>query len=178
MQLEGLLALNTGSVEQLRALQEERCRLARFAEDELEELLGLKDLVYTDMMLGRFGVAIHDGRELAERFRRRGFASHVGYVLADLSVALTLNGEVDEAVHVLREAVPQLRHAGVVWRRLALFALIAFLRGRKDSAARLLGAEEVIFEKSGHRRIWDESARTTKSLIGCSKRLRRTCSRA
>jgi hypothetical protein len=146
----------TGPVDEYRIVQEERCSFSRLEGNELAELHSLCNLVMVDVMLGRFDAAIRDGRELTERFRRRGFAANLAHPLSVLSTALVLDGALDEAVGVLRELFPLLKHEGSVWKRLDQFALIALLHGRKDSAARLWGAAESSLQKFGYGRAMDE----------------------
>ena len=143
----------TGPVEELRAVQEERCRIARLAGNELDELAGLRNLVALDVLLGHYDAAIRDGRQLVGQFRRRGFALHLGYLLATIAWALAMRGTLDEALHVLREAVPVLRHDTAVFTVLDVFALTALLRGRADNAARLAGAADAVVNHFGYRRL-------------------------
>lgn len=146
----------TGPAEELRAAAEQRRRLAYLAESTFDELSACAALVYADTMLGRFDEATRGGRELVAQFRRSGFAVHLGYPLADLALALSLKGELDEAVSLMREAVPLLKQQADLLFVLDRFALIAFLRGHTDSAARLFGASKALFEKLGHKRFFDE----------------------
>jgi len=92
----------TGPAEALRAAAEQLQNVAYLAESPLDELSARYSLVYADTMLGRFDEAIRGGRELVAQFRRSGFASHLGYPLADLALALSLKGELDEAVRLMR----------------------------------------------------------------------------
>jgi tetratricopeptide (TPR) repeat protein len=144
------------AAEALRAAAEQRQNVAYLAESPLDELSARDSLVYADTMLGRFDEAIRGGRELVAQFRRSGFASHLGYPLADLALALSLKGDLDEAVRLMREAVPLLKQQAGVLFVLDRIALIAFLRGRTDSAARLFGAGKALLEKLGHKRFFDE----------------------
>ena len=122
----------------------------------MHELLCLSNLVLIDVILGRFDAAVRDGRELAGQYRRAGFVAQLDYLLMILLIALMLRGTLDEAEGVLREAFPLLKREGSVWKRLDLFALIVFLRGRKESAARLSGAAEASLQKFGYGRAIDQ----------------------
>jgi len=158
----------TGSVDEYQASQRERCRLARLAEDELDELLGLRHLVSADLMLGRLDAVIRDGRELAARFRRRGFSAHLWYLILDISMALALRGALDEAIVALREALPLLKHGAAMWYVLNLIALIALVRGREETAARLFGSAQAISERVGYQRLMGRQYRQEE----VAKRLR------
>jgi tetratricopeptide (TPR) repeat protein len=153
--LETVLCL-TGPAEELRATAEQRLHFAYLAESTLDELSARAGLVFADTMLGRLDESIRGGRELIEQFRRSGFAAHLGSPLADLALALSLKGELDDAVRLMREAVPLLKQQADVLFVLDRIALIAFLRGRTDSAARLFGAGNALFEKLAHKRFFDE----------------------
>ncbi|HEU0201369.1 MAG TPA: adenylate/guanylate cyclase domain-containing protein [Burkholderiaceae bacterium] len=131
----------TGLVEEYRLVQEERCRLARLAQSELDELLGRANLVLVEVTVGRLDAALADAQRLVERCRQQGFAENgnFAYPLVGLAFAHAKHGDVAAAAAALREALPLVKYRSTVLRLVDLFALLAFLRGERETAARLVG---------------------------------------
>ena len=85
---------------------------------------------------------------LVDQFRQHGIAgAYLGYLLAHVAMALALRGRLKEALPLLREAAPALRAGAMVWRLLDLFALIALLRGRKDTRGAIVRRRRGNFQK-------------------------------
>ena len=147
-------------------------QLARLAGSELDEIDARFHLIRDQITGGMLGNAIDDGRQLIEQCRRRR-TPHIGGLLAYLGLALALHGDLEEAAHVLLEAVPQNRLAGSLWRVIDVFVLVALLRGRKDSAARLFGVGRNRYATLGHvrqittRRLHDDALLHLQREIGC-----------
>lgn len=96
--------------------------------------------------------AISEGRELALRLREARQSDTLGFVLGVLAGALTVRGDLNEALIVAREAAPLLRDYGRLFWLFDHLALLAALDGRAKDAALIAGYSNAVYEKSGRTR--------------------------
>ena len=124
----------------------------------------LNSLLLSATMLGRHSEAIAHGRELVALARRAGSnRNNVYQAVSNLSAVLTDSGQIDEAIELAREVVPELTRSGeeVLLHSLAL---LAFKRGRASDAARVLGRAAAMHDE--HKtKIEPDQDRARKKLL-------------
>src|SRR5882762_4335775 len=111
---------------------EEMLELATALDDKRMALAALIYLEQIAAAQGRLEESVARGRDLAKRVRRDRFlrSGIENIVLGNLSMSLTLSGEIDEALELARLAYPLVEQAGRVLDMLDSHALLAFKRGR------------------------------------------------
>jgi predicted ATPase/DNA-binding winged helix-turn-helix (wHTH) protein len=104
--------------------------------------------------LDRLEESVARGRELLELMRqdRTVAVCHEGYVYGNLCMSLTELGQVDEALEMARRAYAFREQAGGSLCILDPFARLAFMRGRIEDAARILGRADMRYATSHEKR--------------------------
>jgi len=107
--------------------------------------------------------AIAAGRALATKLRSARHSYVRGFVLGLLSAALTVRGDLDEALAVAREAAPLLRDQRELFWLFDQLALRSALAGLLTDAALLAGYAEAIRKENSHPR-WPIAQRASDRL--------------
>jgi tetratricopeptide (TPR) repeat protein len=146
---------------------------ARTAGAERELMSVLLNLTDTKWAFGELDGTISDLRELVARMRQSQLPAYsvLGYMLGCLAGALTERGNLEEAISVIREAMPLLRDEGSYWRFLDHVALRVALVGNLDDAARLEGFCDAAFRAQGDEREPNEARLRARLLDLLHERL-------
>jgi len=104
--------------------------------------------------LGRLEESVARGRDLLELMRqdRTVAVCNEGYVYGNLCMSLTELGRVEEALEMARRAYAFREQAGGALCILDPFARLAFMRGRVQDAARILGRADMRYATSQEKR--------------------------
>jgi tetratricopeptide (TPR) repeat protein len=129
---------------------------------ELATALGDRRLAFSALIsqeqalasLDRLEESVARGHELLELMRqdRTVAVCHEGYVYGNLCMSLTELGQVDEALEMARRAYAYREQAGGTLCILDPFARLAFMRGRIQDAARILGRADMRYATSQEKR--------------------------
>ncbi len=117
----------------------------RLAEASGDERRLMFVLMWSDQVAqrqGRVRDAVEIGRRLVSMTRRSPFSSMNNLACCNLATALVVQGEVDEALPLLREHVPSVVRAGGLFWHIDVLALLTLRQQRHETAARLLGCAE------------------------------------
>jgi len=152
---------------------EEILQMAIALDDQRMALSALIHLEQIEAACGRLEESVARGRDMARRIRHDRFlrSGIENIVLSNLSMSLTLLGEIDEALELARHAYPLVEQAGRVLDLLDPYALLALKRGRIDDAARLLGRADMRIATGTHRRelveqkLHDELMRSLRAAL-------------
>ena len=107
-----------------------------------------------------------------EAARRMGDPMSLSGPLAALSHLALADGDVEQAARLLREAIAIVRQFGGGWNagvQVVMVAAVAAARRDWNSAARLVGASDGVFQRRGGR----TNTRTHEELAACSERCRK-----
>ena len=130
-------------LDEMRDLAMEMLQIARAANDEWWIEVALRMLAANSRERGNLEEAISRGRELvALHWQDQRNVQGYGFVLSDLSSALSERGEVEEALTVMREAAGVFARQGLLWIFLTRIALLALRRGHATEAALAFGRAE------------------------------------
>jgi predicted ATPase/DNA-binding winged helix-turn-helix (wHTH) protein len=118
--------------------------------------------------LDRLEESVARGRELIELMRqdRTVAVCNEGYVYGNLCMSLTELGQVDESLEMARRAWAFREQAGGALCVLDPFARLAFMRGRIQDAARILGRADMRYATSQERRQPVEMRTRERLLAG------------
>ena len=129
---------------------------------ELATLLGDRRLAFGALIsqeqalasLDRLEESVARGRDLLELMRhdRTVAVCNEGYVYGNLCMSLTELGQVDEALEMAQRAYAFREQAGGALCILDPFARLAFMRGRIQDAARILGRADMRYATSQEKR--------------------------
>lgn len=110
------------------------------------------NLVQLRLENGEIEETIAAGSSLAARLRNTRYSDILGYVLGVLAGALTVRGNLNDALIAGREATPLLREVGLLFWLFDHLALRAALAGRARDAALIAGYANAVHRKSGRAR--------------------------
>ena len=138
------------ALDEVQSLVDEMSGLAAETADEDKVLTSLMWQQLTANMRGDFSEAARLGREVVARARLDRFgSSDLTNALGNQAMALTLAGELDEAMATAREAAAMGLRGGMLWGMLDAFALLACKLSRFDDAALTLSRAEPLAERPG-----------------------------
>jgi predicted ATPase/DNA-binding winged helix-turn-helix (wHTH) protein len=147
-----------GHYEASAATMEEVRRLATSLGDRSMEMTALVSLEQGAALMGRDEESVARGREMLDLIEQdrssRGCYEHI--VLSNLFMALTKLGALDEALEVVRRAMPMVKKVDRLCDLMDPSALYALKRGRPDDAARIVGRADSAFATSNMRRYFVE----------------------
>jgi len=131
-----------GRLEEGMALAREQMDLAKSAGDTFKMMFAMVAREQCTATTGDYASAVEQGRELVELARRERYVEKLHVYLANLATSLMMDGQLDEALVIAREAAVLDTRNGSLWQSLDMLAMLAFRRGRVEEAARILGRAE------------------------------------
>jgi hypothetical protein len=117
--------------------------------------------------LGDIDNAVEGGRALVLQLRDDSHSDVKAFVLGIMVAALTLRGDLDEALASARQAAPLLCEEGMLFGLMDHLALRAARVGRLTDAARLLGYSDAAHRTAGRPRepIGERASAQTDRLL-------------
>lgn len=128
-----------GRVDEGMALAEEQMKLAVAEGDTFKTLFAMLAREQCTATRGDYASAVAQGRELVAMARRERYAEKLHVYIDNLATALVMDGQVDQALEVAREAVVLDIRNESLWLALDMLAMLAFKRGRIAEAALIFG---------------------------------------
>lgn len=141
-----------GRFDEARVAQKKAEHLCEMTGADRVALIVAANFVQFSLERGDIDGAISAGRNLTVRLRDTRHSYLLGGVLGVLTGALTMAGNLDEALRVAREATPHLRDEGMLYWLFDQLSLLAALSGRAKDAALLAGYADAVYEKLGRTR--------------------------
>lgn len=147
----GSLALLGNRLDEARTHFETALALARSQQNLTRETLILANLAEVAFNLGMVDQAVERGRETVRRLRQAGERADLGWALCNLASYLLVQGDVEDARPVAREALSLVREEGGFIVRVCLlqWALLSALDEKPAEAARVLGFVDAGFSAAG-----------------------------
>jgi predicted ATPase/DNA-binding winged helix-turn-helix (wHTH) protein len=139
---------------------------AERAGDPRGAMVAKTNLVDIELACGRVQDAVRHGRELVAELRRMPHLARFGSGFINLAAALTVAGELDEALMVAREGLASIRREGGLQVVLDHIGRLAFERGHPAEAARAIGHSRAWAAKSGDEREVNERRSYEATLKG------------
>jgi hypothetical protein len=142
-------------------------RLCEMAGADRAAFVVSANLVEAILEMGDADSAISSGLELVSRLRDTPHSDVLGFVLGVLAAALTLRGDLEEALSTAREAAPLLRDEGMLFWIFDHMALLAGLGGRIKDAAVISGYANAVYSEFGRPRepIGREATKRLAALL-------------
>ncbi|MES1162831.1 MAG: hypothetical protein ABUL50_07185, partial [Rhizobacter sp.] len=128
-----------GRLDEGEAIAHEELTLATSEGDTFKTLFAMMALEQCAATRRDYAQAVVRGRELVARARRERYVEKLHVYVGNLTTALVMAGELDEALPVAREAAAMDTRHGSLWQMLDTFAMLAFKRNRVHEAAMVLG---------------------------------------
>ena len=118
--------------------------------------------------LGRYDEAVAHGRDLLDRIERDRFSASDANACVNLCMALTEQGELDDALAMGTRALAAIvqMNRGLLQPALDAFALLALRRGRLEAAARALGCVDAFYAGLANLRQFNEQRARDQTLEG------------
>jgi tetratricopeptide (TPR) repeat protein len=149
---QACIEFRRGHLDAGRSAAEKALRLCKLAGADRTGLAVSANLVEVSLEMGDVDRAVAEGRELAARLRETHNTDTLGFVLGILCGALTMRGDLEEALAVAKEAAPLLHDHGMVFGLFDHLALRAGLTGRTTDAALIAGYADSIYRASSRPR--------------------------
>ncbi|HEY6578972.1 MAG TPA: winged helix-turn-helix domain-containing protein [Rhizomicrobium sp.] len=146
------IELRRGDYDAVRSAGEKALRLCKLAGADFAGFTVSANLVEAALEKGDVDGAVSAGRELAAGLRETHNTDTLGFVLGVLCGALTVRGDLEEALAAAREGAPLLRDDGMLFGLFDHLALRAGLAGRTTDAALIAGYADSLYRLSGRPR--------------------------
>ncbi|MGH6876316.1 MAG: hypothetical protein ACREHV_02940 [Rhizomicrobium sp.] len=146
------IEIRRGRYDAMRSAGVKALRLCELAGADLAGFIVSANLVEATLEFGDADGAISAGRSLAARLRETHNTDALGFVLGILTAALTVRGDLDEALTVAKEAAPLLHDHGMLFGLFDHLALRAGFAGRATDAALIAGYADGLYSASGRPR--------------------------
>jgi len=151
----------------VRATGMKAIRLCEMAGADRAAFVVSANLVEAILEMGDPNSAISSGQDLTSRLRDTPHSDVLGFLLGILAAALTLRGDLEQAMSTAREAAPLLRDEGMLFWLFDHLALLVGLVGRVKDAALISGYANAVYDEFGRPRepIGRESNKRLAALL-------------